>query len=87
MEDFMGYIMENALVIIPVLYILGMILKGTGKIPENTIPVILLPIGIIFALFIVGFNVNGVVEGSLVTGAAVYVNHFITKQTSKNKTE
>ena len=44
--EILNYIMDNALILIPVLLVLGKIVKGTEKIPDKWIPLILLPIGI-----------------------------------------
>lgn len=78
----MNYVTENALILIPVLYVLGVILKGTEKIEDKYIPIILLPVGIILSMFLVGFNINGVIQGILITGASVYTNQ-IAKQINK----
>lgn len=82
MENIMNYITENALILIPVLYVLGAILKGTQKINDKYIPVLLLPVGVVLAMLIVGFNVNGFIQGILVTGATVYANQLV-KQVNK----
>lgn len=84
MEMLKDYVMENALILIPVVYVLGMMLKGTEKVPDKYIPIILLPIGIILAMLIAGFTVNGFIQGVLVVGVAVYANQLI-KQTLKEE--
>ena len=75
------YITQNALVLIPVLYIIGMIIKNTDKISDKYIPVILLVFGIIGAIAIMGINVNAVIQGVLVTGATVYANQLVKQKT------
>lgn len=40
--DFIEYITENALILIPVLYILGSFLKGLENIKDKYIPLVLL---------------------------------------------
>jgi K+ transporter len=81
--EFINYVTENALVIIPVLYIIGNILKGTSKVSDKFIPVILLPIGIIFSIGVMkSISVDAVIQGVLVTGVTVYSNQ-IFKQISK----
>lgn len=82
MENLMSYVVDNALILIPVLYVLGAILKGAEKVEDKYIPVVLLPVGIVLAMLIVGFNVNGFIQGILVTGATVYANQLI-KQVNK----
>ena len=84
MENLINYVMDNALILIPVIYVLGMMLKGTEKVPDKYIPIILLPIGIILAMLIVGFTVNGFIQGILVTGVAVYANQLF-KQALKEE--
>ena len=78
------YITENALILIPVLNIIGVILKDTKKIPDKYIPLILLGFGILGAVAIMGLSPEGVVQGILVTGTAVYGNQVV-KQLNKNE--
>ncbi len=78
----MQYITEHALILIPVLNILGMIIKGFPKIPDKYIPVILLFFGITGAVAIMGFNAQAVIQGILITGTAVYGNQVV-KQLKK----
>jgi hypothetical protein len=80
--DFINYITENALILIPVLYVLGMILKGTEKVQDKYIPVILLPVGIGLSMALMGVGVNAVIQGVLVVGTSVYANQLI-KQVNK----
>lgn len=75
--DILKYITENALILIPVLYIVGVILKGTELIKDKYIPILLMPIGIAFSISIIGVNAQAVVQGILVTGAAVYSNQLL----------
>ena len=65
--DFMNYIIENALILIPVLYILGSCLKGLENIKDKYIPLVLLTIGIGFSVAIIGFSIDAVIQGVLVT--------------------
>jgi hypothetical protein len=78
------YITENALILIPVLNIIGVILKDTKKIPDKYIPIILLGFGILGAVAVMGLSPEGVVQGVLVTGTAVYGNQVV-KQLNKNE--
>lgn len=80
--EVMQYIVDNALVLIPVLYILGAILKGTSKIDDKYIPILLLPVGVAFSIAIMGISVDAVIQGILVVGVTVYGNQVI-KQISK----
>ena len=75
--DFMNYIIENALILIPVLYILGTFLKGLENIKDKYIPLVLLTIGIGFSVAIIGFSVDAIIQGILVTGVTVLSNQLI----------
>lgn len=82
--EFMDYIVENALILIPVLYILGAFLKGLEYIKDKYIPLILLALGIAFSVAIIGFSVDAVIQGILVTGCTVLSNQVI-KQYKKEE--
>ena len=71
------YIVENALVLIPVLNIIGMIIKNTEKINDKYIPLILLFFGVVGTIAILGLSPHSVVQGVLVTGTAVYGNQVV----------
>ncbi len=76
------YIIENALLLIPVLNVIGAVIKGTEKISDKYIPIILLGFGILGAVAILGMSAESVIQGVLVTGAAVYGNQ-VFKQLKK----
>lgn len=80
----MELITENALLLIPVLNVLGSILKGIEKIPDKYIPIILLVFGILGAIAILGLSAKSIVQGVLVTGTAVYGNQVV-KQLKKSE--
>lgn len=77
------YIVENALVLVPVLNIIGMIIKNTEKIKDKYIPLILLFFGIVGTVAILGLSADSVVQGVLVTGTAVYGNQVVKQLKSK----
>lgn len=82
--NFFNYITDNALILIPVLLIVGKILKNTKKIADEWIPILLLPIGIFGAFFLCGWSFESVVQGVLLTGSAVYGNQIV-KQIKKSE--
>lgn len=82
--EFTKFITENALILVPALYVLGIVLKGTEKFQDKFIPVILLPIGVIASIALNGFTVQAVIQGVLVVGAAVYTNQLV-KQINKSE--
>lgn len=77
--DLATYIIEKCLILVPCLLVLGSILKGTEKIKDKYIPLILLPLGIVGAVAIGGLNVDSIIQGILVTGAAVYCNQLFVQ--------
>lgn len=81
--NFLSYIQSEGLILIPVLYIIGMMLKGFKKIPNRYIPVILLVFGEIFTILLLGVNIESVIQGVLLTGVTVYGNQVV-KQLNKS---
>lgn len=84
MNDLLSYIKEYALILVPALYIIGMILKGLGNIADKYIPIILLIFGIAGSIGMNGLSIDSAIQGILVTGVAVYSNQLI-KQIQKNE--
>lgn len=88
--DFANYVAPELFVLIPVLYGIGAIIKNTEKISDKYIPAILTGVGVLLSCLYV-FGTDGVtamsvftsiVQGVLVTAAAVYTNQLI-KQAGK----
>ena len=67
--EILSYITENALILIPVLLIVGRILKGIEKIPDKWIPLILLPLGVVGAMALGGCAVGAVAAGYCAVGS------------------
>jgi len=78
------YIAENALLLVPVLNIIGMIIKSVEKIPDKYIPLILLFFGILGAVAVMGLSPESVIQGVLITGTSVYGNQVV-KQLKKEE--
>ena len=74
--EILNYITENALILVPVLLILGQIVKNIKVIPDKFIPLILLPFGVVGAMALGGWTVDCAIQGVLVTGCAVYGNQI-----------
>ena len=82
--DILSYIMDNKLILIPVIYIISYIIKQTMIVSEKLIPLILLAVGIILSVLMGGDSIiNNVVQGILVTGATVLTDQIIVQ--TKNK--
>ncbi len=80
--DLMKYVSENMVIMIPVIYILGIMLKNLEFIQDKYIPFLLLVISVGFCLLLNGINIQSVIQAILVTGVAVYTNQII-KQIQK----
>jgi len=82
--DILNYILENRLVLVPVLYIVGEFIKRTKYIKDKFIPIIILIIGILFSVLMGGDTIiNNVIQGILVAGATVLGNQMV-KQIGKD---
>ena len=82
--EIISFVTESALILVPVLVIIGLILKKLEFVPDKFIPVILLPIGILGAMALGGWTFESAIQGVLVTGAAVYGNQIV-KQLRKEE--
>lgn len=79
--DIMNFIVDQSLILIPVLYVIGMFLKNS-VIDNKNIPLILLGVGVVLSMLMTGLNVQSFIQGVLVAGAAVFTNQVI-KQLDK----
>lgn len=74
-----NFIRADAWILIPVLYLIGMFLEQTPKVPEWVSPWVQMTIGIIFCLIYYGMIIQAVVQGILVAGAAVLFKDLVHK--------
>ncbi len=78
--DILSYIMDNKLILIPVLYIVGYIIKNTALIKNKFIPLILLGLGMLLSVLMGGDTiVNNIIQGILVAGATVLTNEVVVQ--------
>lgn len=77
--NLLDFLIDEALILIPALMILGKILKETPYVRDWMIPHMLLIIGIIMSIAMLGINVSSIIQGILVTGSAV-LGHELIKQ-------
>ena len=81
--DILNYVVEEGLIMIPVLYIIGEIITGTEFLANKWIPLVLLVISVGFTPLLLGtYNAANIVQAVLVAGATVY-SHELLKQTNK----
>ena len=69
--DVTEYIRPDALILIPVLYIIGMFLRQTPRIPFWSHSWIKVIFAVIACLLHYGYQIESVIQGILATGAAV----------------
>lgn len=83
--EILDYILQERLILIPVLYILAEIIKMTELIKNKYIPLIVLILGILLSLMLGGFTLaDNIIQGILVAGATVLTNQII-KQSQKEE--
>lgn len=80
--DLTTYITQQALVLIPVLYIIGYIIKKS-QINDKYIPILLMVIGVTFAMAALGASVESAIQGILVAGTAVLGNQVYRQMSDK----
>lgn len=79
--EILSYILEEGLIVIPALYILAEMIKGTGVVKNKWIPVILLIISLVLTPSIItgGYTADNIVQAILIAGATVFSNELITQ--------
>jgi len=82
--DIWGYISQGAYILVPVLLIIGQVLKKTPKIPDWLIPYVLIFLGVPAAMAMLGWTIENALQGVLVAGGAVLINQA-KKQADKAK--
>lgn len=80
--DILNYVVQEGLVMIPVLFIIGEIVKGTELLSNKWIPLVLLVVSIAFTPLVLGtYDANNIVQAVLVAGATVFGNELIKQST------
>lgn len=79
--EFEKYIIDQALILIPVLYVLGSLIKSSA-VNDKYIPILLLIVSLVLCFLMLGISVQSVIQAVLVTGVTVYGNQLV-KQMAK----
>lgn len=79
--DIQTYIIDKALILIPFLYVIGLIIKAS-LVPDRYIPFILLVLSVIAANMLLGVSMSSTIQGTLIAGVTVLTNQLV-KQTNK----
>ena len=85
--SFVEYIKPELLILVPVLYIVGAMIKDSQSVSNRYIPAILGGVGIVLSLLYVmgssGISATGIftaiTQGILIAGTAVYTHEFISQ--------
>ena len=81
--DILEYVVQEGLVMIPVLFILAEVIKHTELLDNKWIPLTLLIISIAFTPVLLGtFNPDNIVQAVLVAGVTVFADQLY-KQTKE----
>ena len=83
--NIMDYIVSESYILIPVLYVVGLFLKKTPKIPDWLIPWILLGVSMLGGFFLAGMSIRGLLQGILVAGVTVFANQLYVQTVIKSK--
>lgn len=82
--DLLGYIADSRTILIPVLYVLGYIIKISTLVRNKFIPIILLIVSVILSIFMGGNTIaSNIIQGILAAGATVMTDQLI-KQSRKS---
>lgn len=79
------YIIKDAYILIPALYVIGLFIKSIPFIADWLIPWILLVLGVVGGFFLAGMNLNGILQGVSVAGIAVFGNQLYKQTFIKSK--
>lgn len=82
--ELLQFIDAELLILVPVLWIVGAIVKRTPKIPDWAIPYALVILGVILAGLMKGFTAGTVAQGIIAAGVAV-LGHQLIKQPTKKE--
>lgn len=83
-HNLVTYIDHDILILIPVIYVLGSIMKIT-KLRDELIPWLLLLISIVLsAVVLKGDILRSIIQGTLITGVCVLGNQLYVQSTKKN---
>lgn len=84
MEILNEYLIEDALIIVPVLFVIGRIIKETPRAKDWVIPYILLVVGILLSTFTLGFSADAVMQGVLSAGVTVFSNELVKQAVERD---
>lgn len=81
--DILKFINENYMILVAVLIVLGSFLKNSSKVPDWSIPWVLLVVSVGFSVWMGGLSPDVVIQGVLVAGGAVLGNQLYKQTTNE----
>lgn len=83
--NMLDYVVQEGLVMVPALFIIGEIIKDTELLSNKWIPLVILIISVGFTPLLLGaYTADNIVQAVLVAGVTVFGNELI-KQSSKGE--
>ncbi|MGX9756025.1 phage holin family protein [Clostridioides difficile] len=85
MDNLISFIPEQLLILVAALYVIGAGCKKYKQLDNKYIPVVLLILGIVFSIWMLGFNPSSILQGILCWGVAIGVNQVYKQLKEENK--
>lgn len=78
------FLLEQVLILVPVLMFIGYMLKRTPRVANWLIPWLLMLLGIAGGLSILGLNAEAVLQGIIASGMAVFSHQLYSQSRQKS---
>ncbi|HDN2514126.1 TPA: phage holin family protein [Clostridioides difficile] len=85
MDNLISFIPEQLLILAAALSIIGKGCKKYKQLDNKYIPIILLVLGIVFSIWMLGFNPSSILQGILCWGVAIGANQVYKQLKEENK--
>ena len=77
MKELLKFIIDEAYIMIPALWVVGFVIKNTELIKDKYIPFILLAVSLLLSPWMLGgYNAQNVIQAILVAGGAVLADNL-----------
>ena len=84
MENIQQYLIEEALILIPVLNLIGIYIKNLNAVKDKYIPIILWFFGIGLAFGLLGISFENFIQGTLISGASIFASQIYIQAQKDN---
>ena len=77
MKEILEFVIQEAYIMVPTLWVVGFIVKQTEQIKDKYIPFILLAVSLLLSPWMLGgYNAQNVIQAILVAGGAVLADNL-----------